>query len=304
MTTEQTLTGLEFNVVQVEGTQGDKIVVDSDRVLIGSGPHCEIRLPADQVAAEHVLITFRGGAIFAQARSSQPPPMLNGSPFSETALHEGARLQIGAAEITVSIVEIADVAKAPEEKKEKVNPLTFLLAAVAIPISLFILLEEPEDLVAAGKPKDVPALWENAKPTCTQDAEAQALAVARDKRVVALGRRERSPFDIRDGVLAVPLFFLSADCYRVAGDQARATDMTRAGDKLKQQIEEGYRAHQMRLEHALDIKNLRVAQSETRTLLTMLEGKTGPYVGWLSNLDRQLKIVMGRKKKKKKKKRK
>ena len=51
----QTLTGLSFRVQLPEGGP-QQLLVDSDRVLIGSGAHCEIRLPIDQARVEHVLI--------------------------------------------------------------------------------------------------------------------------------------------------------------------------------------------------------------------------------------------------------
>ena len=294
MTTEQTLTGLEFSVAQGQGTVPDKIVVDSDRVLIGSGPHCEIRLPPDQAEAEHVLITFLGGSVYAQARGQNPPPMLNGAPFSEVQVEQGSRLQIGGAEITVSIIEIADQAKvAVDKKKDQVNPLTYVLAAIAVPICMFILFVDGGKGDIPTRPAELPALWPEGDKKCSQSSKGQALAVANDKKILALGRRERSPFDVRDGVLAVPLFQESADCYRVAGDKERADDMAAAGKKLQSEMEEGYRAHQMRLEHALDVRNLRTAHRETLVLLRMLEGQTGPYVVWLSNLDRQLKLKLG-----------
>jgi hypothetical protein len=298
MTTEQTYTGLEFNVAHGAGTVPDKIVVDSERVLIGSGPHCEIRLPPDQAAVEHVLITFQNGAIYAHARSSQPPPLLNGAPFTETPLTEGAQLRIGPAEITVSIVEIADAVKAVDEKsKDRINPATLALAAVAVPISLFVLFDDPGTRIGEAQPAEVPALWSDSTPKCSHQAREQALAVARDKRLLALGRRERSPFDVRDGVLAVPLFHMAHDCYLVAGEAEAAAEMEEAATRLKEQMEESYRAHQMRLEHSLDVQNLRVAQEETQVLLRMLEGQTGPYMIWLSNLDRELEVKLGKQKK-------
>jgi hypothetical protein len=294
MTTEQTLTGLEFSIAQGQGTIPDKIVVDSDRVLIGSGPHCEIRLPPDQAQAEHVLITFVGGHVYAQARAAQPPPLLNGAPFSEVQVEKGSQLQIGPAAITVSLIEIADQAKLKvDKKKDQVNPLTYVLAAIAVPICLFILFDDSGKNDIQPKPAEVPALWDSEGATCSHDEKEQALALAQDKKILALGRRERSPFDVRDGVLAVPLFEMSAACYRAAGDTARAKDMEVAGQRLKEQMDEAYRAHQMRLEHALDVRSYRVARRETQALLRMLEGKTGDYVTWLSNLDRQLKLKLG-----------
>lgn len=299
MTTEHTTTGLEFSVVQGLGTLPDKIVVDSDRVLIGSGPHCEIRLPPDHAAAECVLIIMQAGAIYAQARSSDPPPLLNGAPFSETPVQPGACLQIGPAEITVSLIEVADVGKAAvDAKKDRVSPLTYVLAAVAVPVCLFVLLDDSGKGQLEPKPAEVPALWEGEMPKCTHQAREQALSVARDKKIIALGRRERSPFDVKDGVLAVPLFFIAADCYAAAGESASAEEMKAAGERLKLQMDESYRAHQMRLEHSIEISNLKIAQRETQVLLRMLEGRTGPYVVWLSNLERQLKLKLGKTEKK------
>jgi hypothetical protein len=295
MNTEQTVSGLEFTIASADGTAGSSVVVDSEQVLVGSGPHCEIRLPNDQAAAEHVLITFLGGAIYAQARAFQPPPLLNGSPFTEAPLTPGSRIQIGQSEITVSLVEIADVASVVQEKKEeRTNPLVLLLGALVVPAAIFILLDSPDQKEGAGRPAEVPALWAEAEVACSHTDPTQALAVARDKMVIALGRRERSPFDVRDGVLAVPLFDMAASCYGVADKNQRAKEMVSARERLKRQIDESYRAHQMRLEHSLDVQNLKVAQKETIFLLRLLEGQTGPYMVWLSNLDRRLKLKLGK----------
>lgn len=298
MTTIQTITGLQFKV-QTSDQAPEQLVVDSDRVLIGSGAHCEVRLPGDQAAAEHVLITFRGGAVFASARALHPPPMLNGTPFTEAPLKPDSVLSIGRAEITISIVEIADNPALAKKSGEKTSPLTYLLAAVAVPVCLFVIFDEKKQSLGAGMPEEAPPLWEAAATTCPQKAPDQALSVARDKKVLAEGKRERSPFDVEDGVAAVPLFEVAADCFKLAGDAARAGEMQAAGARLRKQLEEDYRAHQMRLLHALDIRDMRVVQRQTKTLLAMLKGQTNPYVAWLSNLDRQLKLSAAAKDKKK-----
>ncbi len=60
-------------------------------------------------------------------------------------------------------------------------------------------------------------------------------------------------------------------------------------------LEEDYRAHQMRLEHAVDVRDLRTAQKEVKVLLAMLAGQTGPYVVWLSSTsDRRLALKLGK----------
>jgi hypothetical protein len=139
----------------------------------------------------------------------------------------------------------------------------------------------------------VPGLWAAAAPACPQKAADQALALAREKRVLAEGKRERSPFHIQDGVAAVPLFRTAAACYRNAEDGRAANEMEAAAERLKKSLEEEYRAHQMRLEHAIEVKDLRTAQKEVKVLLAMLQGQNNPYVVWLSNLDRRLQLKLG-----------
>jgi hypothetical protein len=148
--------------------------------------------------------------------------------------------------------------------------------------------------VTSGRPEQVPPLWDAAAATCPQQAKDQALGMAYNRRMVAEGKRERSPFDVRDGVAAVPLFQQAAACYQVGGEGNAGKEMQAAADKMKKQLEEDYRAHQMRLSHSLDVKDLRTAQKEVKVLLAMLQGKNDPYVQWLGNLDRRLKLTLGK----------
>jgi hypothetical protein len=289
------LSGLEFRIRHPDG-RTEQLVVDSDRVLIGSGAHCEIRLPATEAEVEHVLVTFLGGGVFATARALSPPPTINGSPFTQAPLLAESMLGVGQVQMTIGVVEVAENANVIKKKQEKTSPMTYLLAAVAVPLSLYIILDDPPaDTTAKDKPKDVPALWAGAAPGCAQRAADQALALAREKRVLAEGKRERSPFHVQDGVAAVPLFRAAAVCYKNAEDAGASREMEASAERLKKALEEEYRAHQMRLEHAIEVRDLRTAQREVRVLLAMLQGQTGPYVVWLSNLDRRLALKLGQK---------
>jgi hypothetical protein len=289
------VSGLEFRIRHPDGRE-DRLVVDSDRVLIGSGAHCEIRLPATEAAVEHVLVTFLGGGVFAQARALSPAPTINGSAFTQAPLLPDSTLGVGQVELRVSVVDIAENANVIKKKQERTSPMTYVLAAIAVPISLYIILDEPpqDPTAAKERPKEVPSLWANAAPSCPQRAPDQALGFARDKRVIAEGKRERSPFRVQDGVAAVPLFQTAAACFRVANDPNAAKEMDAAAAKLKRSLEEDYRAHQMRLEHAIEVRDLRTAQKEVKVLLAMLSGQSGPYVVWLSNLDRRLALKLGK----------
>src|SRR5262249_36850842 len=151
--------------------------VDSDRVLIGSGAHCEIRLPAAEAAVEHVLVTFLGGGVFATARALSPAPTINGSPFTQAPLLAESTLGAGQVQILVSVVDVVDNAKVVKKKAEKTSPLTYVLALIAVPLSLYIILDDPPADPTSGKdkPKDVPALWAAPVTTCPQRAADQAL---------------------------------------------------------------------------------------------------------------------------------
>lgn len=291
------MSGLEFRIRYPDG-RTEQLVVDSDRVRVGSGAHCEIRLPADQAAVEHVLVTFLGGGVQVQALALSPPPTVNGSPFTQTQLVPDSILGVGMVQMMISVVEVADNANVIKKKEEKTSPLTYLLAIVAVPLALFVIFDEESVGGAASIPKEVPELWPKQPATCPQTAADQALAVARDKKVVAEGKRERSPFRIQDGVAAVPLFETAAACFSAAGDAEQAALMNASASKLRAQLNEEYGAHQVRLEHVLNVKDLRTAQKEVKTLLAMLEGQTGPYVIYLQNLDRRLALKLGKVKRK------
>lgn len=289
------MSGLEFRILYPDG-RNEQLVVDSDRVLIGSGAHCEIRLPTAESAVEHALVTLLGGNVYAQARALNPPPTINGSPFTQAPLLADSVLGVGAVQIGVAVVEVDGNANANviKKKREATSPLTYVLAIIAVPISLFILFDDPPSDTGGVMPAEVPELWAKAAPACPQRAQDQALGLAREKKVLAEGKRERSPFHVQDGVAAVPLFQLAGACFRAGGDAAAGRDMDAAAERLKKGLEEDYRAHQMRLQHAIEVRDLRTAQREVKVLRAMLEGQTGPYVVWLSNLERRIAIKLGK----------
>src|SRR5262249_26016397 len=152
--------------------------------------------------------------------------------------------------------------------------MTYLLIAIAAPLAIFVLLGDGQRDAVEQTPKEIPTLWGTAPPTCPQAAEDQARAFGRSKLVLAEGKRERSPFRVQDGVLAVPLFELAAACFKVAHDQDSAAQAAEEALKLRRSLGEDYRAHQVRLEHVLRVDDLRTAQKEVRLLLAMLEGQS------------------------------
>src|SRR3954468_18853115 len=93
---------LKFQIRQHTG-QVDQLSMEAERVLIGSGAHCEIRLPIDQARVEHVLIELGPAGVFARALSFEPPPTINSIPFDQAPLPRDAVLGVGGCQIYVEL---------------------------------------------------------------------------------------------------------------------------------------------------------------------------------------------------------
>ncbi|HTJ80706.1 MAG TPA: hypothetical protein VL400_03250 [Polyangiaceae bacterium] len=287
------MSGLSFRIQHLDG-RVEEVVVDSDRVLVGSGAHCEIRLPPEAAAVEHVLVTLSGSSVGAEARVFEPPATVNGVPFAQAPLLADAVLGIGGVQIRVAVVEIGNQQNVIRKKNDKTSPMTYVLAAVAVPLSLFILLDDSGQESTSPMPDDRPALFEKVPDTCPQAGAVEAKSLAMSKLRLAESKRERGPFHVEDAVAAVPLFAEASACFRQGGEPAAAKDAGDSADKLKKQLEEDYRARQVRLEHALGVKDLQSAQRETRMLLSMLDGRTGTYVTWLASVERRIELKLGK----------
>lgn len=292
---QEALLGLQI-VVRYPGGRSEQLVVDADSVLVGSGAHCEVRLPSEHAAIEHVQLSLVAGGVHAQARSFSPHPTIDGVGFMQTPVQPESVIGIGGVQLSVQAVHLADHAhEVIHKKKQKTSPITYLVAAIGFPLAIYMLVEAPSGNSAQAVQGTPPALWNEPVATCPQSARDAALSVALDKFGVATGKRERRPFHVEDGVAAVPLFETAAACFRVAGQPAAATEASKDAADLRTKINEDYRAHQVRLEHALTVHDLATAQREVIVLRALTEGKQGQYVVWLSNEDRQLRIDLGRK---------
>lgn len=288
--------GLRFHLRHPDG-RAEVLTVDSDRVLIGSGAHCEIRLPSEHAAVEHVEVTMTPGGAYAQARALDHLPTVNGVEFMQTPVLDSAVIGIGGVQIQIAVVLIEDNPNVIKKKTEKTSPMTYVLALLAVPLSLYVIFaDDGGSSVSKQMPKDKPALWGDPIAKCPVQAADQAGALASEKWVLAEGKAERRPFRVQDGVLAVPLYEAAAACFDAAGDEERAKGASEAATNLRAKVGEDYRAHQVRLEHALSVNDLPTAHKEVKILLAFTEGHSGPYVEWLSTIDRQLQLKLGEKK--------
>src|SRR5665213_4173661 len=98
--------------------------------MIGSGAHCEIRLPVDQAALESVLVQQTASGVYAKALSFDPPPTLNNTPFSQAPVQAESVLGIGQMQIYVTMSDEAGGAAVVAKSKSKTSPLTVILAGL------------------------------------------------------------------------------------------------------------------------------------------------------------------------------
>ncbi len=287
---------LRFQIRQPSG-QIDQLFIESERVLIGSGAHCEIRLPLDQAAVEHALVQLAPAGVFVQALSFQPPPTVNGIPFTQGPLPSDAVLGIGQFQINVTRAEgaaaAAAVGKKDDKKKQRVGPLAVITLAIAGGAAYYLFFTN-DNAGGDGSAYRAPELWGPPVTQCTQPSRDRAAALAIERFGVGNSLRERRPFHVQDGINAVPIYELAAACFRVAGDEPSANEALAAANTLRKDLNDDYRTHRVRLEHSLKIEDLQTARKEVHTLLQFTEGKQGDYVTWLSIMDRDLKLKLGK----------
>lgn len=286
------MTILRFQIQHSTG-RVEQINVEAERALIGSGAHCEIRLPIDQAALEHVLIQVGGGNVFAQALTFQPPPTINAVPFTQAPLPADAVLGIGQTQILVNVSDEVGAGAVITKQKQKASPVTLLAAAALGGIIIYLVNAQPAVDEIGPQPKE-PALFGAAIESCDIANPTAALARAREKHILAEAKRERRPFHVQDGVAAVPAYEEASACYRKGGDVKSANETIDLANTLRREMEDDYRTHRMRLEHSITVADDKTAWREVKTLLAFTEGKSGPYVDWLSQLDRRYKLKLGR----------
>lgn len=270
----------------------EDLAIEADRALIGSGAHCEVRLPVDAARLEHVAVQVTPTGVYAQTLSFDPPPLVNGLAFTQGALLPDTAMILGNVEIFVQTTDDRPAAAVVKSSSQGTSPTTVGLALVFCVLAGVVLTMDDEPPGLGEPPKKTPELFEAVVDKCPQQG-AQALAIASERHAVADTKRERSPFDVRDGVASVPLYETASACYRVGGEQQAAAETKAASDTLRAKLAEDYRTHVVWLEHCIKSQDWRAAQREVALLMAYTEGKKGEYVTYLSNLERQLRIKYG-----------
>lgn len=291
MTKDSTLPYIQIVLAHPDG-RTEKLVLDAETVLIGSGAHCDLRLPREHASIEHVVLTRLGDVIHARSLSLDPHPTVNGAEFVRTPVLPDAVVGVGPVRLWVSLVAAPDddvVRRTPP----RTNPLLGVAVVLTVPVCLLMSMAGRTEEQAQAPAGARPPLWGPPVQVCPQATPEAALAVALEKLNVAGAKRERRPFHVQDGVAAVPLFEAAAACFSAAGQPQAATEARAAAGDLRRQVEDDYGAHAVRLEHAVSVEDWPTARKEVAVLRGFTAGLQGPYVVWLSNEDRRLSLRFG-----------
>jgi len=287
---------LEISVRYPDGTR-QQLTVDAATALIGSGSHCEIRLPPEDAAVEQLRLSLDAAGIFGQVRSVERGVTLNGVPFVEGRLLQGSLLAIGRVELTVAVIETLVARGQTKKQRESGKSVIYALAALGLPLGFYLVLSQRD--VGSVLPNEVepPALFADASATrCPEDEPSPALAVATEERRRGETARERAPFSGQDAVSAVVAFRRSAACFVRAGSEGQAGDSRRQADALEHDVQTEFHVHRVRLERALATKSYEDARTEVRLLLSYIGRHSGGYANWLLSLDRQIELKFSGKK--------
>ena len=289
------VSSLEISVHFPDGTR-QRLTVDAATALIGSGSHCEIRLPPEDAAVEQLRLSLDAAGVFAQVRSLDRTVTVNGVPFVEGRLLPGSLLSIGRVELTVAVTE-TQISRGQTQKKDPGKTAIYALGALGFPLGFYLILSQRDPGSALPSEVEPPPLFAAASATPCPDAErGAAMAIAAEERRRAETARERAPFSGQDAVNAVVAFRRSAACFSLAESTDQAQDSLRQADALERDVQTEFHVHRVRLERALATKSYEDARTEVRLLLSYIGRHGGNYASWLLSLDRQIELKFSGKK--------
>jgi hypothetical protein len=275
---------LTFTVVEPRRPPQD-IEVELERLLIGSGAHCDIRLPVESAAHEHVVIVADEEAIIAHLVAPEGIAFFDGEARRQWGLVVGSTIRIDVVEITLQAVRERGVAP----RRPNHGPKVASAVAVLVMLAAAALFRNASAEVAFSVPKaPSPFAAMSQDPTCPE--KQAAAAVARQKLAVARSKRERFRFYPRDGVEAVSLYRTALACLSAAGDEAMARTVQQEATALASQIEDDLHGSRVALERALTRKDARTAMAEVRLQREILSRNADgdPYLVWLALLQSKL----------------
>lgn len=271
-------------VLRADGTS-ERHRIEGEQMTLGRSPAAGITVTGvDELEPEHLLVAPRpDGCWVAIAKGSRVGAVVRGSPFEHGLLAWGSEIEIGP--VKLKVTNALPVTK----QAGKISPPVAIAALAAIGVAGWMLLSDP----GGGLPETAataPPLF-GALPTCGADGPV-ALHNAREAAEAAVAKSERYVFSAQDGVAAVNLYGKAQVCFGQAGATADARRMQMERESLTRRIEEDYKTHRLRLERGLRLAHFDDAGREARALRALTRHLSGPYVDWLTLLERRLQLLV------------
>jgi hypothetical protein len=266
--------------------------VEGDRMVIGNGAHCDIRLPLDQAANEHVAVEVVGGSVRVETVAFDPPATVNGMPFTNIPILPEVPLKIGSTRIFIALGDgmefDGDAVIQKKKKNEGTSPAMKAVGVLVLGAGAYMMLGDAEAPLPQA-PEQLPVLFSTTPAECPQSSPDAARATAEERFNVAEGKRERSPFAPKEGIQAVDLYAVAAVCFRKAGDADRAKEADGIAEQLRASITQDFRARRVRLEHLMQVEDYQLARNDVNVLHSLTEGKSGSWVAWLASARQTIK---------------
>lgn len=287
----QELKKCTFSIDVPGAKQLETMELEAERILIGCGAHCDIRLPMDVAAFEHVIVTPEEGMMVARAVRGEATVRLNGQPMYEDVLPENGVIEFDGG---VKITFRTSAASSVRRKKGALSPIS-ILSLLLLPVVLLMFYQN-EAKATLSPPAKVPDPLNAPVTVCPASHPQQALALAEQKEEIAQAKRQRWKFYTQDGVEAVALFETAEVCYRVAGDQQRSSHMNLFSRGMRAGVLEEYQLYRVRLERALARNDSKVALAQVRFLRGLLVNRSNDdeYLQWLALVQSKLEAQLSR----------
>jgi hypothetical protein len=266
--------------------QSSVLAVESDKVLVGSGAHCEIRLGPDVAHAEHLVLFVRNGSVYGQAHARGVS--LKGRPFEQGRIEPGTSLSIGQVLIEVALVDRMGGGR------KKSGAGAYAVVIMLFAVLCFALFKSRRAESAIPPPPKLPEIFVAAPTPCPQKVRDPAQRLALDLTSLAESKRERSPFFPQAGVGAVPLYRQAAACMTVAGDVHAAQLLSQEADALSRQVVDAFTVSRLRLERAISSQDWETVHREVRTQKNFLGAPAPNYLAWLNDVEHRSTVKLAK----------
>ena len=264
--------------------------IQTERALVGSGSHCDLRLHPEEAAVEQLVFEIRDDSVHAEALAFEPPCLLNGAPFFGGKITADGLLEVGnGTALRVDVVAATGAKHRPKSGSQS-HPAVQTLGLVLVACGLYFVLREPHAAQTAIQQAVTPPPLPKYAVACPQNEPMLASAAAMQALGDAESKRERSPFVASDGLRAIELYARAAACFRVADDEAAASSAAQAGEKLRERLGDELHVRHVRIERLLAQEKYASIPLEVRNVQELVPDRTHVYASWLSRVEREAQL--------------